>query len=93
MLSICSYNGVDPARMRTRTFIQPSPRKRNRTMTKTKFTPEQKIQVVLESNRTNIGMAELCRRHNIHPQMFQTWRYKFKDTGKAGLATMERVIR
>ena len=43
-------------------------------MTKTKFTPEQKIQIVLESIKTNIGMAELCRKHNVHPTTFQAWR-------------------
>ena len=41
-------------------------------MTKTKFTPDQKIQIVLESIKTGIGTAELCRKHNVHPQTFQT---------------------
>lgn len=31
-------------------------------MTKTKFTPDQKIQIVLESFRTGMGTAELCRK-------------------------------
>ena len=55
-------------------------------MTKTKFTPEQKIQIVLESIKTNISMAELCRKHNVHPPTFQTWRQQFLDAGKARLA-------
>lgn len=55
-------------------------------MTKTKFTPDQKIQIVLESIKTNIGTAELCRRHNVHPQTLQAWRQKFMDAGKAGLS-------
>lgn len=55
-------------------------------MTKTKFTPDQKIQIVLESIRTGIGTAELCRRHNVHPPTFQAWRQKFMDAGKAGLS-------
>lgn len=55
-------------------------------MTKTKFTPEQKIQIVLESFRTNIGTAELCRKHNIHPTTFQTWEQLFIDAGKARLS-------
>ena len=55
-------------------------------MTKTEFTPEQKIQIVLESIKTNIGTAELCRKHNVHPPTFQTWRRQFLDAGKARLA-------
>ena len=55
-------------------------------MTKTKFTPEQKIQIVLESIKTNISTAELCRKHNVHPTTFQTWSQQFLDAGKARLA-------
>ena len=39
--------------------------------------------MVLESIKTNIGTAELCRKHNVHPQTFHTWRQKFMDAGKA----------
>lgn len=52
---------------------------------KSKFTPSQKIQIVLESIKTGISTAELCRKHNVHPQTFHTWRQKFMDAGKAGL--------
>ena len=55
-------------------------------MTKTKFTPEQKVQIVLESIKTGIGTAELCRKHNVHPTTFQTWRQQFMDAGKARLS-------
>ena len=55
-------------------------------MVKIKFTPDQKIQIVLESIKTNISTAELCRKHNVHPPTFQTWRQKFMDGGKASLA-------
>ena len=43
-------------------------------MTRTLFTPEQKIQIIPESIKTNIGTAELCHKHNVHPTTFQTWR-------------------
>ena len=55
-------------------------------MVTSKFTPEQKIQIVLESIKTNIGTAELCRKHNVHPQTFHTWRQKFMDAGKTSLS-------
>ena len=54
-------------------------------MVKSKFTPEQKIQIVLESIRTSISTAELCRKHNVHPQTFHNWKQRFMD-GKAGLS-------
>ena len=54
---------------------------------KTKFTPDQKIQIVLESIKTNIGTAELCRKHNVHPQTFNAWRQKFMNAGKFSLGT------
>lgn len=54
-------------------------------MVRSKFTPDQKIQIVLESIRTGISTAELCRKHNIHPQTFHTWRQKFMESGKSGL--------
>ncbi len=55
-------------------------------MAKTRFTTEQKIQIVLESIKTNIGTAELCHKHNAHPTTLQAWRRWFVDAGKAGLA-------
>ena len=55
-------------------------------MVKSKFTPEQKIQIVLESIRTSINTAELCRKHNIHLQTFHNWKQRFIESGKAGLS-------
>ena len=59
-------------------------------MTKTKFTPDQKIQIVMESIKTSIGTAELCRKHNVHPPTFQTWRQRFMESGKAGLTNQDK---
>ncbi len=54
-------------------------------MVKSKFTPAEKSRIILESLNTNIGTAELCRKYNIYPQTFYTWREKFVDGGKASL--------
>ena len=54
-------------------------------MVRSEFTPEQKIRIVLESFRTSISTAELCRRHNVHPHTFRGWREKFLESGKEGL--------
>ena len=55
-------------------------------MVKSKFTPEQKIQTMLESIRTGTSTAELCRKHNVHPQTFHNWKQRFMESGKAGLS-------
>ena len=34
-------------------------------MVKSKFTPDQKVQIVLESIKTNISTAELYRKHSL----------------------------
>ena len=55
-------------------------------MVKSKFTPEQKIHIVLESIRTSISTAELCCKHNVRPQTFHNWKQRFMESGKAGLS-------
>ncbi len=59
-------------------------------MVTSKFTPDQKIQIVPESIKTNIGTAELCRKHNVSPLTCYTWRQKFMDAGKASLGQHEK---
>lgn len=56
-------------------------------MTKNTFDPQIKIQIVLEFFTTNISTAELCRKHNLSPQTFQTWKEKFLHGGKQALQT------
>ena len=51
-----------------------------------KWTLEQKIQVVMESLNTSITTAELCRKHNVTPNAFYDWKEKFVQGGKAALA-------
>lgn len=54
-------------------------------MAKGRFTPDEKIRVVLEFLNTNIGTAELCRKHRVQPPTFYRWRDKFLDGGKASI--------
>jgi transposase len=51
-----------------------------------RWTPEQKIAIVMESLNTNISVAELCRKHNVTPNAFYGWKEKFLDAGKLALA-------
>jgi transposase-like protein len=54
-------------------------------MVKSKFTSAEKSRIVLESLNTNISTAELCRKHNIAPQTFYSWKERFVEGGKASL--------
>ena len=55
-------------------------------MVKSKFTPGQKIHIVLESIRAGTSTAGLCRKHNVHPQTFHNWKQRFMGSGKTGLS-------
>ena len=55
-----------------------------------RWTPEEKIRIVLESLNTNIGMAELCRKYAVTPALFYHWREKFIDGGKRALSSSRR---
>ncbi len=43
-------------------------------MTRRRWSSEEKIRIVLESLNTNIGIAELCRKHSVSPVVFYRWR-------------------
>ncbi len=55
---------------------------------KSRWTPEDKIRIVLESLNTKISMSELCRKYNLTPNTFYQWRERFIEGGKAGLSGM-----
>jgi transposase len=50
-----------------------------------KFSPEQKIRIVLEGLRGQIPVTELCRREGIVPRLYYRWSKAFLDAGKNGL--------
>jgi transposase-like protein len=52
--------------------------------------PEEKIRIVLESFNTNIGLAELCRKHAVTPTLFYHWKEKFINGGKQALSGSRR---
>jgi transposase-like protein len=52
---------------------------------KSRWAPDEKIRIVLESLNTNITVAELCRKHGIRPPSFYSWREKFFRGGKLAL--------
>ena len=50
-----------------------------------RFTPKDKILIVLEFLETDIRVADLCRKHNITPGAFSKWKTRFIEGGKKSI--------
>jgi transposase len=50
-----------------------------------RWSPDEKIRIVLESLNTNISMSDLCRKYNLTPATFYQWKEKFIHGGKLAL--------
>jgi transposase len=53
---------------------------------KSRWTPEDKIRIVMESINTSASIAELCRKHGVVPNTFYQWKERFLEAGKLGLS-------
>ncbi len=49
------------------------------------FTSEQKILIVMEALRGENSVAEICRKHAIHANVFYKWNKEFLEAGKKRL--------
>ena len=65
----------------TRSFIR-----HVRRITRRKFTPEEKIRIVLEGFRRDVPIRDLCRRENIRPTTYYAWLKDFMEAGKERLS-------
>ena len=61
----------------TRSFVR-----RVRTATRRKYTPEEKIRIVLEGFRREATVSDLCRREGIKPHSYYAWTKEFMEAGK-----------
>ncbi len=50
-----------------------------------KYTPEEKVRIVLEGFRREVAVNELCRREGIKPGAFYAWTKDFMEAGKERL--------
>ena len=50
-----------------------------------KYTPEEKIRIVLEGFRREVGVRDLCRREGIKPGAYYAWTKDFLEAGKERL--------
>ena len=50
-----------------------------------KYTPEEKVRIVLEGFRREVAVRDLCRREGIKPGAFYAWTKDFMEAGKEWL--------
>ena len=65
----------------TRSFVQ-----QVRVAARRKYTPEEKIRIVLEGFRREVSVRDLCRREGIKPGAYYAWTKDFMEAGKERLA-------
>ena len=53
--------------------------------TRRKYTPEEKIRIVLEGFRREVTVNDLCRREEIKPHSYYSWTKEFMEAGKERL--------
>ena len=79
-----SQDKADAAETRTqesRSFVQ-----QVRVAARRKYTPEEKIRIVLEGFRREVSVRDLCRREGIKPGAYYAWTKDFMEAGKDRLA-------
>ena len=64
----------------TRGFMQ-----QVRVAARRKYTPEEKVRIVLEGFRREVTVNELCRREGIKPEAYYAWTKDFIEAGKERL--------
>ena len=64
----------------TRTFMR-----QVRAASRKKYSPEEKIRIVLEGFRREVAVSDLCRREGIRPGTFYAWTKEFLEAGKERL--------
>ena len=65
----------------TRSFVR-----QVRAATRRKYTPEEKVRIVLEGFRREVTVNDLCRREGIKPHSYYAWTKEFMEAGKERLA-------
>ena len=53
--------------------------------TRRKYSSEEKIRIVLEGLRGEMGIADLCRKEGLNPNIYYKWSKEFLEAGKKRL--------
>ena len=59
--------------------------------TRRKYTPEEKIRIVLEGFRREVTVSDLCRREGIKPHSYYSWTKEFMEAGKGEAHPRQRA--
>ena len=62
--------------------MRPSFMRRVRRVTRSRYTPEEKIRIALEGFRREAIVSDLCRREGINPANYYSWTKEFMEAGK-----------
>lgn len=54
--------------------------------TRKRFSPEEKIHIVLEGLKGEESISEICRKNGINPNSYYTWSKSFLEAGKKRLS-------
>ena len=73
-------NAAEARTQETRGFMQ-----QVRVAARRKYTPEEKVRIVLEGFRREVGVRDLCRREGIKPGAYYAWTKDFMEGGKERL--------
>lgn len=72
--------GYDQADDKARELVH-----RTKQVTRRRFTPEEKVRIVIEGIRGEIPISVLCRREGIRSNVYYKWLKDFMEAGKARL--------
>ena len=78
---VSKAEAADQRSEQTRPFVR-----RVRAATRRKYTPEEKIRIVLEGFRREVTVNDLCRREGIKPHSYYSWTKEFMEAGRERLS-------
>ena len=78
---VSKAGAADQRSEQTRSFVR-----RVRAATRRKYTPEEKIRIVLEGFRREVTVNDLCRREGIKPHSYYSWTKEFMEAGRERLS-------
>jgi transposase len=77
---VSKAEAADQRSEQTRSFVR-----RVRAASRRKYTPEEKIRIVLEGFRREVTVNDLCRREGIKPHSYYSWTKEFMEAGRERL--------
>ena len=78
---VSKAEAADQRSEQTRSFVR-----RVRAATRRKYTPEEKIRIVLEGFRREVTVNDLCQREGIKPHSYYSWTKEFMEAGRERLS-------